>query len=56
MAVERQVAIVWAGAGGYLDSIPVAKISDFERNILSFGSSFPKALSAIAKEGNFTGN
>ena len=51
MAVERQVAIVWAGAGGYLDSIPVAKISDFEREYLEFlGSSFPKALSAIAKE------
>lgn len=51
MAVEKQVAIVWAGAGGYLDSIPVPNIPDFEREFLDFlESRYPKALSAIAKE------
>ena len=51
MAVEQQVAIVWAGAGGHLDSIPVAQITDFERGFLEFvGGSYPKVFSAIAKE------
>ncbi|MDP1722926.1 MAG: F0F1 ATP synthase subunit alpha [Candidatus Gottesmanbacteria bacterium] len=51
MSVEKQVVIVWAGAGGHLDSIPVAKISDFEREFLEFvGNSYPKVLSAISKE------
>lgn len=49
--VEKQVAIVWAGVGGHLDDVPVAKISQFEREFLSFiESSHPKALASIAKE------
>lgn len=49
--VERQVAIVWAGTAGYLDDVPVARVSQFEREFLSFiESSHPKALPMIAKE------
>lgn len=49
--IERQVAIVWAGANGYLDDVPVVLVGQFEQDFLQFiQSSHPKALSAIVKE------
>lgn len=49
--IERQVAIVWAGANGHLDDVPVARVGQFEGDFLQFiESSHPKALSAIARE------
>lgn len=49
--IERQVAIVWAGANGHLDDVPVAQLGQFEHDFLQFiESSHPKALSAIARE------
>ncbi|MFD2647759.1 F0F1 ATP synthase subunit alpha [Devosia albogilva] len=35
LKTEEQVAVIFAGANGYLDSIPVNKVQDFERHVLS---------------------
>jgi F-type H+-transporting ATPase subunit alpha len=51
MPVEEQIASIWAGTGGYLDDIPVAKIDQFEKGFLTFlNSRYKKTLAAIAKE------
>ena len=51
LPIERQVAIVWAGANGYLDDVPVVLVGQFEHDFLQFiESSHPKALPMIAKE------
>lgn len=49
--VASQVALVWAGTGGQLDDIPVAKITEFERQFLSYlDNRYRKMLAAITKE------
>ncbi len=51
MSVQNQVALIWAGTGGHLDDIPVAKIQAFEKGFLEYlESSYEKMLTAIAKE------
>ena len=51
MAVEEQIASIWAGTNGYLDNLPVAKVGEFEKGFLEFlGSKYKKTLSQIAKE------
>ena len=35
LKTEEQVAVIFAGANGYLDSVPVNKVGDFEKTILS---------------------
>ena len=51
MPVERQVAIVWAGSGGYLDDIPVVRISAFEQAFLEYiETNYPKVYPSIVKE------
>jgi F-type H+-transporting ATPase subunit alpha len=35
LKTEEQVAVIFAGANGYLDSIPVNKVGDFEKTVLS---------------------
>jgi F-type H+-transporting ATPase subunit alpha len=35
MPVEEQVVAIFAGVRGFLDSIPVSKIGEFERQLLS---------------------
>lgn len=51
MPVEKQVAIIWAGSGGHLDTVPVAKITEFERQFLEYlENRFKKTLAAIAKD------
>jgi F-type H+-transporting ATPase subunit alpha len=35
LKTEEQVAVIFAGANGYLDSIPVSKVGDFEKTVLS---------------------
>ena len=35
LKTEEQVAVIFAGANGYLDSIPVNKVADFEKTVLS---------------------
>lgn len=55
MPVEEQVAVIWAGSTGQLDSVPVAKITEFEKQFLEYlNNRFKKTLSAIAKEKNIT--
>lgn len=51
LAVEDQVAVIWAGSSGKLDDIPVAKISEFEKGFLEYlHGSYKKTLTAIAKD------
>ena len=35
LKMEEQVAVIFAGANGYLDSVPVNKVGDFEQTVLS---------------------
>jgi F-type H+-transporting ATPase subunit alpha len=32
---EEEVAVIFAGVNGYLDKLPVSRVSDFERGLLS---------------------
>jgi F-type H+-transporting ATPase subunit alpha len=36
LPVERQVVVVWAGTGGYLDDVPVDDIQRFETEFLGY--------------------
>ncbi len=36
LKVEEQVAVIWAGTNGYLDSLPVAQVRPFEQGLLNF--------------------
>ncbi len=51
VSVSEQVAIMWAGAKGHLDEIPVNRVTEFEAQFLSYvGSRYKKVLAGIAKE------
>ena len=51
LAVEKQVAIIWAATNGYLDDVETARVGEFETGLYrNLESSFPKLLPAIAKE------
>jgi F-type H+-transporting ATPase subunit alpha len=51
MPVEEQVASIWAGTSGYLDDLPIAKVSAFEKGFLAFlNGKYKKTLANIAKE------
>jgi len=55
MDVEKQIAVIWAGASGHLDSIPTSKISEFERLFLAFlDQRYKKLLPLIVKEQRIT--
>lgn len=48
VAIEKQVAIIYAGAKGYLDSIPASKVTKFESELLNFvDTKYPKVLENI---------
>jgi len=50
-SLARQVTIIWAGANGYLDDIPVETIAKFEEEYLDFvEKEFPDIMHAIAGE------
>jgi len=55
MAIEKQVAIIYAGSQGALDDVPVAEVSRWEREFLAF---LPErhggVLHAIAQSGELT--
>ncbi|CAN5137921.1 F0F1 ATP synthase subunit alpha [soil metagenome] len=36
LAVEKQVAIIWAGANGFLDDVPVERMAEFEEQFHSY--------------------
>src|SRR5262252_4897286 len=51
LAVERQVAIIFAGTNGYLDVVPVSEIRAFETELYSFlESRYPQVLRGIAEK------
>jgi len=52
---EEQVLAIWAGTNGYLDSLPVEKVSQFEKEYLSFfKKKYPKILKEIGVEKKLT--
>jgi F-type H+-transporting ATPase subunit alpha len=51
LAMERQVAIIWAGARGHLDDLPLEAMAKFEEEYLAFiEKEFPDIFHAIANE------
>jgi len=51
LAVERQVAIIFAGTNGYLDTIPVSDLRAFETGLYSFiESRHPQVFRGIAEK------
>ena len=54
LAVERQVAIIYAGTNGFLDGLPVEAIGDYERELYRFlETRKPGLLKAIAEKKQF---
>ncbi len=52
MPVEEQVVVIYSGVRGYLDKLPVAKVTEFERRLLSeIRSEGQDLLAAIREEG-----
>lgn len=51
LSVEKQVLIIYLGSQGYLDEIPVNKISQVEKDFYSFvESNHPEVLAELAKK------
>jgi F-type H+-transporting ATPase subunit alpha len=44
LKVEEQVAVIYAGVNGYLDPLPVNRVSEFERGLLAFLRTEHKSL------------
>ena len=56
MAVENQVAILYAAINGYLDDVPVDKLRDFEERFHKYLQTARKdVLESINKERELTG-
>jgi F-type H+-transporting ATPase subunit alpha len=51
LAVERQVAIIFAGTNGFLDNIPVSEVRAFETELYLFlDARYPQILRGIAEK------
>jgi len=51
LKTEEEVAVIFAGVNGYLDDLPVNKVGDFEKTVLStLRSKHAGLLGAIAKD------
>jgi F-type H+-transporting ATPase subunit alpha len=51
LPVERQIAIIFAGTNGFLDSIPVSEVRGFETELYSFlETRHPEVLRNIAEK------
>jgi len=51
LAVQKQVAIIFACTNGYLDAVPVSELRTFETELYSFlESRYPQVLSGIAEK------
>jgi F-type H+-transporting ATPase subunit alpha len=35
LKMEEQVCVIWAGTNGYLDTLPVSKVKEFETGLLN---------------------
>jgi F-type H+-transporting ATPase subunit alpha len=52
MPAEKQVMILFAGAFGYLDEVPVESVSEYEKQMLEFAASkHPEILKEIKEKG-----
>ena len=55
MAAEKQVAILFAGANGYLDEWPAESVSDYEAQMLEFmGTKHSDLLQEIKDQGDIS--
>ncbi|MBL7204049.1 MAG: F0F1 ATP synthase subunit alpha [Desulfobacteraceae bacterium] len=55
MAAEREVAILFAGANGYLDEWPEDAVADYEKQMLEFmDSKYPEILKDIKETGDIS--
>ena len=55
MPIAEQVAIIWCGARGHLDSLPVNSLAGFEKQYLAhLRDEFPELLEAIAVSGDIS--
>lgn len=52
-AVEDQIVSVWAGTNGYLDEIPVEKVLDFEKGLISHVRHNTSVMDTLASTGKF---
>jgi F-type H+-transporting ATPase subunit alpha len=51
MPIERQVIVIYAGTNGYLDSVPVEAVREYEQELLKFiDSSHPEVAKGLAEE------
>ncbi|VWX54643.1 F0F1 ATP synthase subunit alpha [Novosphingobium sp. 9U] len=56
LTMEEQVASIYAGTNGYLDSLPVNKVTEYEAEMLSYlHSEHPAVLAEIRDTGKFEG-
>ncbi|MET1756745.1 F0F1 ATP synthase subunit alpha [Novosphingobium sp. RD2P27] len=56
LAMEEQVASIYAGTNGYLDKLPVDKVTQYESEMLSYlHSEHPAVLAEIRDTGKFEG-
>jgi F-type H+/Na+-transporting ATPase subunit alpha len=52
LAVEKQVAIIWAAANGHLDDVPVDRVAEFEAQFHDYmDTSHASTLAAIVERG-----
>lgn len=52
MAIEEQVAVIYAGVRGHLDKLDPSKITQFEKEFLThIRGNYKDLLATIAKEG-----
>ncbi len=55
LPVERQVAIIYAATGGFLDPLPVSAVQRYERELYSFlEAKHPQVLTAIREKREIT--
>ena len=55
MKVENQVAVIFAVSKGYLDDIPVEKVSEYESGLLDYlEANNKKDLESLVAEGNIS--
>ena len=55
MSVENQVAIIFAGSEGFLDDVPLEKVSEFETGLLEYlGSNYVTVLDSIREAGELS--
>ena len=55
MSVENQVAIIFAGSEGFLDDVPLEKVSEFETGLIEYlGANYVTVLDSIREAGELS--